>query len=165
MKPLFIGLIFIAATASASAQIFTPILPEIFGSSTTDRVTMSGCVTGGSVGAGPFTMMNPAIVPSRVAPGSAALMAEPITIPQLTLSPSTYEPQSWPAAPTIETTSPSPVGTTGTTGTFPIGPVGVQVAGTMAPVTPEIVPALNATGFQVFHVQSVMPVTGPCPQR
>ncbi len=41
----------------------------------------------------------------------------------------------------------------------------VQVIGTLAPVTPEIVPAASATGFQEFHVQGVVPLTGPCPQR
>jgi hypothetical protein len=169
MKPLFIGLIFVAATASASAQ--TPILPQIFGSSASDRVTVSGCVTGGGVAAGPSTMMNPAIVPSTVAP--------------------------WQRAPAIETTSLSPVGTTGTTGSFPIGPVALsygttlfsgtdagaagylltgsdlsswlglreQVTGALVPLTPEIVPAPSAAGFEEFHVQSVMPLTGPCPQR
>jgi hypothetical protein len=197
MKPLLIGLILIAATTSASAQIAAPIIPQIPGSSTTGTVTMSGCVTGGS-GAGPITMMNPAIGPSTVAPGSVASVAAPITISPVTISPPTYvAPSSWPTVPVFGTKSPTAVGTTGITGTFPAGSVGVldgttsfggtgaasagyrltgsdmnswlerrvQVIGTMAPVTPEIVPAASATGFQEFHVQSVVPLTGPCPQR
>jgi hypothetical protein len=159
MKPLFIGLIFVAATASASAQVAMPILPQIFGSSASDRVAIFGCVIGGGTSAGLTTMMNPVIVPSTVVPGSvASIAAKPIIIPQATLPVPAYEPQSWPTAPTIGTTSPSPVGTTGTSGTFSIGPV--EVTGTMAPVTPEIIPAPSATGFQEFHVQSVMPSTG-----
>jgi hypothetical protein len=40
-----------------------------------------------------------------------------------------------------------------------------QVTGALVPLTPEIVPAPSAAGFEEFHVQSVMPLTGPCPQR
>jgi hypothetical protein len=183
MKPVCIGLIvFLATSATADAQIARPILPPTYGSSATGTTTMSGCVSGGGVGAGPITMMSPTIAPSTVAPGSVASSARPITIPPVTITPmylppntSSYEPSA------VGTTGTGAAGSVGTTGISPTaaGPIGyrltgsdmsswvgrrVQVSGTMVPPEPDALSNPDTPYYQDFDVQSVVPLTGVCPR-
>jgi hypothetical protein len=182
MKPTFIGLIFLATSATAYGQIARPILPPAYGSSATGTMTMSGCVSGGGVGAGPITMMSPTIVPSTIAPGSVSSSARPITIPPVTITPmylppdtSSYEPSA------VGTTGTGVMGSVGTAGVSPTdgGPIGyrltgsdmsswvgrrVQVIGTMVPPDPQALSSPDTTYYQDFDVRSVVPLTGVCPQ-
>lgn len=88
---------------------------------------------------------------------------------------SSYEP------PAVGTTGIDAGGSVGTTGVSPTdaGPIGyrlmgsdmtswvgrrVQVIGTMVPQEPEALSAPGTSYYQEFDVQSVVPLTGVCPQ-
>lgn len=187
MKLLLFGFLAMTASANVFAQTATPITPpQMPGTSTTGTITMSGCI-GGGIGAGPITMMSPTIVPSSMQPGSVASSAPSSSQPAV-VAPPAYQPPSAsaiPGAPTTSgsaaagttgTTAPGAVGTTATT----TGPSGyrltgselnswigrrVQIIGTMAPLTADTnVPTGGPASLQEFRVQSVVPLTGPCPQ-
>jgi hypothetical protein len=184
MKPIALGLIFVATTATAYAQVARPILPPPpYGSAATGTLTLSGCVTGGGVGAGSITMVNPTIVPPTVAPESVAGAARPIAIPPISITPmhlppdlSYYEPSA------VGTTGIGEASSVGAAGVSPSGLAGyrltgsdmtswvgrrVQVSGTPVPLDPEAMEAIsdsNAPYFQDFNVESVVPLIGVCAQ-
>jgi len=183
MKPIALGLILMATTATAYAQIARPILPPPpYGPVATGTLTLSGCVTVGGFGAGPsFTMLNPRIAPSTIVPESIAGASRPVAIPPISITPmhlppdlSSYEPSA------VGTTGTGEGGYVGTAGVSPGGLVGyrltgsdmtswvgrrVQVSGTPLPLDPETMEAIadsNAPYFQDFNVESVLPLTGVC---
>jgi hypothetical protein len=183
--PLF-GFLVLTACANVFAQTATPIAPpQVPGTSTTGAITMSGCI-GGGIGSGPITMMSPTIAPSSLQPGSLASSATPSSSQPSVVAPPAYQaPSGAPAgAPTtpgsgaVGTTGTQASGVVGTTGTN--GPSGyrltgsdlnswigrrVQIVGTMAPLTAETsVPTTGPASLQEFRVQSVVPLTGLCPQ-
>jgi hypothetical protein len=184
MKPIALGLIFVATTTVAYAQVARPILPPApYGSAAASTLTLTGCVTGGGVGAGSITMLNPRVGPSTITPESVAGAARPIAIPPISITPmhlppdlSSYEP------PAVGTTGTGEGGYVGTAGVSPNGLVGyrltgsdmtawvgrrVQVSGTPVPLDPEAIEAItdsSAPYFQDFNVDSVVPLTGVCPQ-
>jgi hypothetical protein len=194
MKVRFIGLVLIAVSAPAFAQVATPILPPAQpGPSPSGTFTMSGCVSTPGVGTGLITMMSPRIVRSAPLSEDYAASPPPQRIDPLVVSPDVYE------APLIDEPEPpaglvpGEVGAVGTVGTTPPGVVGslgppppplgyrltgsdmsswlgrrVQVVGTMDLVPPPIIPGVDLTNpgtFPEFSVQSVLPLTGACPQR
>src|SRR5262245_22572418 len=119
MKPTFIGLIFIAATATAEAQIARPIVPPApYGPVATGRLTLTGCVTVGGAGAGPFTMLNPRVAPANIAPESIAGTAKPIAIPPISITPMYLPPEvaSYNEPPAVGTTGTGEGGYVGTAG-------------------------------------------------
>ena len=194
MKLSGVGLAILAASATAFAQGTTSNTPpQALGSSATGTIMMSGCV-GGGVGAGPITIMNPTIVPSTMQPASVAAAAAPTTIQPATVPPSALTPPTSLATGTVGTTgitsvtttaSPSVVSPGGTTSLSASGggPIGyrltgtdmsswigrhVQIVGTLAPMTSETdatsASAGNPASFQEFQVQTVVQLTGVCPQ-
>ena len=193
MKPVFIGLLFVAASGPAFAQVATPILPpDVPGPPPTGTFTMSGCVSGPAAGTGLITMLGPAISPSSAIPESyLASSAPPPRAEPIIVSPPAYEPplldQFAPAPETpLEYEDVGAVGTAGAEGMLgpPPGPVGyrlsghdmsawvgrrVQAIGTMDLVPPQFIPGTvdtsNPATFQEFHVVSVVPLTDACPQR
>jgi len=183
--PLF-GFLALTACANVFAQTATPITPpQMPGTSTTGAITMSGCV-GGGIGSGPITMMSPTIAPSSTQPGSVASSATPSSSQSSVVAPPAYQPTSAPPAGAPTTSGSGAVGTTGTAASGVVGTAGttgpsgyrltgsdlnawvgrrVQVVGTMAPLTAETnVPTAGPASLQEFRVQSVVPLTGPCPQ-
>ncbi|HEX7795941.1 MAG TPA: hypothetical protein VF456_16385 [Vicinamibacterales bacterium] len=184
MKPIVFGLIFVSAAATAYAQVARPILPPPpYGPVATGTLTVSGCVTGGGVGAGPFAMLNPKIVPSTIAPESIAGAARPVAIPPISITPMHLPPDlSYSEPGAVGTAGTSEAGYVGTAGVSPTGFLGyrltgsdmtswvgrrVQVSGTPVPLDPETMEAIadsNAPYFQDFNVESVVPLTGACPR-
>jgi hypothetical protein len=180
MKPIALGLIFVAATATAYAQVARPILPPApYGSTGAGTLTLSGCVTGG--GAGPITMLNPTIATSTIAPESVVGAARPIAIPPISITPMHLPPDlSYYEPPAVGTTGTGEGGYVGTAGASPGGLVGyrltgsdmtswvgrrVQVSGTPVPLDAEAMEAItdsNSPYFQDFNVESVVPLTGVC---
>jgi len=187
MKLLWSGFLVLTAAANVFAQTATPITPpQVPGTSTTGTITMSGCV-GGGIGSGPITMISPAIIPSSMQAGSVASTATPSTSQPSVVAPPAYQPPSATAMPAAPTTSVSgAVGTTGTTASGAVGTTGttgangyrltgsdlnswigrrVQIVGSMAPLTAETnPPAAGPASMPEFRVQSVVPLTGPCPR-
>jgi hypothetical protein len=180
MKSPYIGLILLAAAASANAQVARPILPPTYGSSTTGTMTMSGCVSGGGVGAGPITMMSPTVAPSTIAPGSVTSLARPITIPPVSITPMYLPPAASYEPPAVGTSGSGTSGAVGTTGvsSAEAAPLGyrltgsdmtswvgrrVQVSGVLVPPDPELASSAEAVYFPEFDVHSVVPLTGVCP--
>jgi hypothetical protein len=194
MKITFIGLVLIAVSAPAFAQVATPILPPVQpGPAPTGTFSMSGCVSTSGIGTGLITMMSPRVVRSAPLSEDYAASPPPPRIEPLIVSPDVYE------APLIDEPepaagSPTEVGAVGTVGTTPPGavaaigppppPLGyrltgsdmsswvgrrVRVVGTMDLVPPPIIPGTvdpaNPGTFPEFSVQSVLPLTGACPQR
>jgi hypothetical protein len=184
MKPIVFGLIFVASTATAYAQVARPILPPApYGPAAIGTLTLSGCVTGGGIGIGDITMVNPRIAPSTVAPESIAGAARPIAIPPISITPMHLPPDlSYSEPPAVGTTGIGEGGYVGTAGVSPNGLVGyrligsdmtawvgrrVQVSGTPVPLDPETMEAItdsSAPYFQDFNVESAVPLTGVCPQ-
>jgi len=196
MKLTFIGLVLIAASAPALAQVATPILPPVQpGPPPAGTFTMSGCVSTPGVGTGLITMMSPRIVASAPLSEDYAASPPPQRIDPLIVSPDLYEPPSIDEPIPTDLLPPGEVGVVGTVGrttprgaTATIGPpapplgyrltgsdmsswVGrrVQVVGTMDLVPPPTIPGTvdltNPGAFPEFSVQSVLPLTGACPQR
>jgi hypothetical protein len=195
VKLPFIGLALIAVSAPAVAQVATPILPPAQpGPAPTGTFTMSGCVSSPGVGTGLITMMSPRIVRSAPLPEDYAASPPPQRIEPLIVSPEVYEPPSIDEPEQAAGLPPGEVGAVGTVGTTPPGIVGtlgppppplgyrltgsdmsswvgrrVQVVGTMDLVPPPIIPGTvdttNPGTFPEFSVQSVLPLTGACPQR
>jgi hypothetical protein len=156
---------------------------------------MSGCVSGAGVGTGLITMMSPRLVPSSPIPEDYAASPPPPRVEPLIVAPYMYEPPLIDQhAPTANMTLPGEVGAVGTVGTTApaaVGSIGtagpplgyrlsgsnmsswvgrrVQVIGTMDLIPPQIIPGTvdptNPGAFPEFHVQSVLPLTGACPQR
>lgn len=185
MKPTLIGLIFFATAATAYAQIARPILPPPpYGPTTTSTLTLSGCVTTGGVGAPAFTMVNPTIAPSTITTESIAGSARPIAIPPIAITPMHLPPDlSYSEPQAVGTTGSGEEGYVGTAGIAPNAPVGyrlvgsdmtswlgrrVRVTGTLLPLDSETMEAIadsSAPYFQDFNVESVVPLTGVCPQQ
>lgn len=184
MKPIALGLIFVATTTTASAQVARPILPPApYGPTTTGTLTLSGCVTVGGVAAESFTMVNPTVAPSTSARETLAGAENPITIPPISITPMHLPPElSYSEPPAVGTTGVSEGGYVGTAGVSPNGLVGyrltgsdmsawvgrrVRVTGTPVPMDPEALEAIadsSAPYYQDFSVESAVPLTGVCPQ-
>jgi hypothetical protein len=184
MKPIALGLIFVASATSAFAQVARPILPPSpYGAAATGALTLSGCVTVGGVAGESITMVNPAIAPSTSARETLAGAANPITIPPISITPMHLPPDlSYSEPPAVGTTGAGEGGAVGTAGVSPNGLVGyrltgsdmsawvgrrVRVSGNPVPLDPEAMEAIadsSAPYFQDFNVESAVPLTGVCPQ-
>src|SRR5262245_17530810 len=167
MKLTFIGLVLIAASAPALAQVATPILPPVHpGPLPAGTFTMSGCVSTPGVGTGLITMMSPRIVASAPLAEDYAASPPPQRVEPLIVSPEVYEPPLIDEPRPTDLLPPGEVGAVGTvgrttpraaTGTIgaPAPPLGyrltgsdmsawvgrrVQVVGTMDLVPPPIIP-------------------------
>jgi hypothetical protein len=196
MKLTFIGLVLIAASAPAFAQVATPILPPAQpGPAPTGTFTMSGCVGTPGIGTGLITMMSPRVVRRAPLSEDYAASPPPQRIEPMIVLPDVYEPLSIDEPEqTAGQLGRGEVGAVGTVGTTPSGAAGtigppapplgyrltgsdmsswlgrrVQVVGTMDLVPPPIIPGTvdltNPGTFPEFYVQSVLPLTGACPQR
>ena len=180
------------AFAQVATPIYPPVQP---GPPPAGTFTMSGCVSGAGVGTGFFTMRSPRVVPSAPLREDYVASPPPPRVEPLTVAPDMYEsPPIDELEATAGMLLPGEVGAVGTVGTRAPGAVGtlgppapplgyrlsgsdmsswmgrrVQVVGTMDLVPPQFIPGTvdmtNPATFPEFYVQSVLPLTGACPQR